>query len=76
MPGRSLFDKPFDESTLAKLAIFEAYTQSWLPVWVMYGATPIHIFDLFAGAGYDKTGIAGSPIRILEKIKEQMANVL
>jgi three-Cys-motif partner protein len=75
MPAKSLFDQPFDESTLTKLALFEAYTQSWLPVWVMSGVTPIHIFDLFAGAGYDKRGVAGSSIRILEKIREQVSRI-
>jgi three-Cys-motif partner protein len=35
----------------------------------------IHIFDFFAGTGYDKNGIPGSPIRILETLKGQQGNL-
>ena len=35
----------------------------------------ICIFDFFAGTGYDKNGVGGSPIRILNKIKEQTDNI-
>ena len=69
MPSKKLRDKPFSESTVAKLGIFEDYTQAWIPVW---SASTIHIFDLFAGTGYDKEGVPGSPIRILNKIKEHL----
>jgi three-Cys-motif partner protein len=41
----------------------------------MSGANEINIFDFFAGTGYDKNGIEGSPIRILNKIKEQIGNI-
>jgi three-Cys-motif partner protein len=71
MAGKNLHDKPFDECTLAKLGIFEDYTQAWLPVFVSMGLSPIHIFDFFAGTGYDKEGRPGSPIRILNKVREQ-----
>jgi three-Cys-motif partner protein len=33
------------------------------------------IFDFFAGTGYDKNNIPGSPIRILKKIQEQIGHV-
>lgn len=70
MPAKDLHDKPFDEATLAKLDIFEKYTQAWLPVFVMQKAfSVISIFDLFAGTGYDINGVQGSPIRILSVIK-------
>jgi three-Cys-motif partner protein len=72
MTVKNLHDKPFDESTIAKLEIFEDYAQAWIPTFVMQGISAICIFDFFAGTGYDKNGIAGSPIRILEKIKEQV----
>jgi three-Cys-motif partner protein len=71
MAYKDLHDKPFDESTIAKLEIFEDYAQAWIPTFVMQGHS-ICIFDFFAGTGYDKNGIAGSPIRILNKIKEQV----
>jgi hypothetical protein len=41
----------------------------------MQGIPTICIFDFFAGTGYDKNGVAGSPIRILEKIKEQIGYI-
>lgn len=70
-----LHDKPFEQSTIAKLEIFEDYAQAWLPTWIMSGAQNICVFDFFGGTGYDKNGVAGSPIRILEKIKEQIGHV-
>ena len=75
MSIKNLHDKPFDPSTLAKLEIFEDYAQAWIPTFVMSGAPKIRIFDFFAGTGYDKNGKAGSPIRILKKIKEQIGNI-
>jgi three-Cys-motif partner protein len=75
MPIKNLHDEPFDESTIAKLQIFEDYAQAWIPTFVMQSASTICIFDFFAGTGYDKNGVSGSPIRILEKIKEQVIHI-
>lgn len=75
MSIKNLHDKPFDDSTIAKLEIFEDYAQAWIPTFVMQGIPTICIFDFFAGTGYDKNGIAGSPIRILQKIKEQVIRI-
>ncbi len=52
--------------------MFEDYAQAWIPTFVMNNASNICIFDLFAGTGYDVNGVAGSPIRLLQKIKEQI----
>ena len=41
----------------------------------MQNVGTICIFDFFAGTGYDKNGVAGSPIRILNKIKEQVIEI-
>lgn len=72
MPTKDLHEEPFDESTIAKLEIFEDYAQAWIPTF----ATPvICIFDFFAGRGYDVNGVAGSPIRILDKIREQIVHI-
>ena len=71
MPYKDLHDKAFDEATIAKLEIFEDYAQAWIPTFVMQSIPTICIFDFFAGTGYDKNGVAGSPIRILEKIKNK-----
>lgn len=75
MPYKDLHDSPFDEATIAKLEIFEDYAQAWIPTFVMQGVPKICIFDFFSGTGYDKNGIPGSPIRILEKIKEQIGYI-
>lgn len=74
MPALDLHDKPFDESTLAKLRIFCDYAQAWLPTFIMTGKySEVAIFDFFAGTGYDKEGKPGSPIRLLETINSNWA---
>ncbi len=75
MAYKDLHEEPFDENTITKLEIFEDYAQAWIPTFVMQGPLTICIFDFFAGTGYDKNGIPGSPIRILNKIKEQIGNI-
>jgi three-Cys-motif partner protein len=75
MAYKDLHESPFDESTIAKLEIFEDYAQAWIPTFVMQGIPTICIFDFFAGTGYDKNGVAGSSIRLLEKIKEQIGYI-
>lgn len=75
MSYKDLHEQPFGEGTIAKLGIFEDYAQAWIPTFVMQGIPTICIFDFFAGTGYDKNGISGSPIRILEKIREQIGHI-
>ncbi|MEO8172744.1 MAG: three-Cys-motif partner protein TcmP [Sediminibacterium sp.] len=75
MARKDLHEKPFDETTIAKLEIFEDYAEAWIPTFVMSGADTICIFDFFAGTGYDKNAVEGSPIRILNKIKQQIGNI-
>lgn len=75
MAYKDLHNEPFDESTITKLEIFEDYAQAWIPTFVMQNAPIICIFDFFAGTGYDIEGIPGSPIRIFDKIKEQIGNI-
>lgn len=75
MAYKDLHSEPFDEGTIAKLEIFEDYAQAWIPTFVMQSIPEICIFDFFAGTGFDKNGIAGSPIRILNKIKEQKGHL-
>lgn len=77
MSGKNIHSEPFDKGTITKLEIFEDYAQAWIPTFVMqpqFGE--IHIFDFFSGPGYDSNNIAGSPIRILNKINEQLGNIL
>jgi three-Cys-motif partner protein len=75
MAGKNLHDKPFTEETITKLEIFEDYAQAWLPTFIMQKAPSICIFDFFAGTGYDKRGVPGSPIRLLKKINETRGNI-
>ena len=73
--SKNLHEKPFDGTTIAKLEIFEDYAQAWIPTFVMHGDLVICIFDFFAGTGYDKNGVPGSPIRVLKKLREQIAPI-
>jgi three-Cys-motif partner protein len=75
MASKDLHEDPFDDTTIAKLEIFEDYAQAWIPTFVMQGTATICIFDFFAGTGYDKNGVPGSPIRILNKIREQIGHI-
>ena len=76
MPVKDLHDKPFDEGTITKLEIFENYAKEWLPTFIMsYPNQELWIFDYFAGTGYDKKGVEGSPIRLLRQIKNQIGNI-
>jgi len=69
MPYKDLHEEPFDQTTIAKLEIFEDYAQAWIPTFVMRGDSIICVFDFFAGTGYDINGVPGTPIRILKKNK-------
>lgn len=76
MASKDIFEEPFDEGTLTKLEIFEKYFEEWLPTFIMGTLPkPIQVFDLFAGVGYDKTGIEGSPIRILKVVNKFRGNL-
>lgn len=77
MGSKNIHIEPFDRGTITKLEIFEDYAQAWIPTFVMQPTvSEIHIFDFFSGPGYDCNDIAGSPIRILQKINEQLGNIL
>lgn len=75
MAVMNLHDKPFDEGTITKLEIFETYTKEWLPTFIMTKCPEIWIFDFFAGTGYDTSGVPGSPIRILQQVKNQIGHI-
>src|SRR5581483_2119462 len=66
-------NKPFDAGTLAKLRIFELYTEAWLPVFLSQPKPPfeeLHIYDFFSGPGTDSSGLYGSPLRILSQLRK------
>lgn len=71
--ARDLHREPFKDSTLAKLTLFRNHLVAWLAVFVSSGSMPrkkIRIFDFFCGPGMDANGQKGSPLLILEALKE------
>jgi three-Cys-motif partner protein len=75
MSVKNLHEKPFDEGTIVKLELFEEYAKEWLPTFIMSPYKEVWIFDFFAGTGYDIAGTAGSSIRLLQQIKNQIGNI-
>lgn len=62
----------FDEGTLTKLDIFQAYAEAWLGIWSVttrIKVTDLWIWDFFAGPGNSISGQPGSPLRILKVIE-------
>jgi len=69
MPVKDLHEEPFEPSTVTKLEIFQQYAVAWLPTFIVQRhVTEVHIFDFFAGPGYDRKSSPGSPIRLLQTI--------
>lgn len=72
MSSKSIFDKPFDDGTKAKLEIFKQYFEEWLPVFVsarkIYWKN-VSVYDFFAGQGCDCNGYEGSPLIILKTVE-------
>ena len=66
---KDFFEK-FDKPTQLKLEILEVYFKAWLPVFLSQKYIKnINIFDFFSGKGKDSKGVKGSPLRILDTIK-------
>ena len=69
-------DKEVDAGTQLKLALFRGYIREWLPVFLtQYGGDRknfqyVNIFDFFSGPGHDAKGNPGSPIIIVEELKQ------
>lgn len=68
------FNSTFDDGTLLKLEIFSGYIREWLPVFLTRwkkNAQPSQVFlyDFFAGAGTDENGNPGSPILLVNQLK-------
>ena len=64
--------KPFDEGTLVKLELLKLYIKSWLPVFIEKKEIfwkDIYIYDFFAGSGMDTKGLFGSPLIILNELR-------
>jgi len=77
MPIRDLHKALFDEGTITKLEIFEAYTREWLLAFIHYpGFSKINIYDFFVGAGQDVSKNPGSPLRIINVIHDYKAQII
>ncbi|RMG20653.1 MAG: three-Cys-motif partner protein TcmP, partial [Bacteroidetes bacterium] len=75
--SKNIHSSPFDEGTLTKLKIFEKYLTEWLPVFLAPRKVrwkKVGIYDFFAGPGVDVEKNHGSPIIILETIKNAVYN--
>lgn len=75
MSKKDFHNEPFDEGTIKKLEIFKDYAEAWIPTFVMQRMPQVHIFDYFAGPGYDINNVPGSPILYLQTIKMFTENI-
>ncbi len=73
--AKKFHDNAFDEGTQTKLEIFKMYIRNWLPKFMTatrdsrrnFGT--IRIYDFFSGPGYDCKGVVGSPLIIIDELK-------
>lgn len=78
MASVEIEDKPYEEGTLTKLALFELYARAWLPV---FTSSPhprwkrLHLFDFFAGKGRDCEGTPGSSARLASEISRRWQEI-
>lgn len=69
------YAKKFDDATNLKLEIFRRYLREWLPVFMtrkrggVDQTQSVDIYDFFAGKGQDAAGNPGSPLIIIEELK-------
>lgn len=74
--SKDLHKKPFDESTIAKLEIFKDYAQaSASNIRHVWWSRNLYFWFFCGNRLWRQYGIPGSPIRLLEKIKEQVENI-
>ncbi len=65
----------FDEATQMKLFLFKSYFKAWLSIFLIGDHKKIEVYDFFAGSGTDSKGAHGSPLIILDVIKEQCETI-
>ena len=71
--AKDFHKKPFDDETILKLEIFKGYIREWLPVFLFKRSYhTINILDFFAGPGKDCKGRNGSPLIIIDEIKQYL----
>lgn len=67
----------FDEGTLKKLEIVRHYAREWLPVFLAAQSPFVKrvcVFEFFAGPGHDSEGRPGSPLILLEELRDCTRN--
>lgn len=68
--AKDFHNKPFDDETILKLEIFQGYIREWLPVFLSRKSfNVINIFDFFAGPGKDVDDKRGSPLIIIDEVR-------
>ena len=73
---KDFYNQRFDDSTKLKLEIFKGYVREWLPVFLTQPEEKaskikqIGIYDFFSGPGKNKQGNPGSPLLIVNEIKQ------
>ncbi|MHC4757697.1 MAG: three-Cys-motif partner protein TcmP [Planctomycetota bacterium] len=71
--AKNFHNKPFDDETILKLEIFQGYIREWLPVFLSKQSfNAINIFDFFAGPGKDVDDKRGSPLIIIDEVKNYL----
>lgn len=76
--AKDFFDKPFSSETMLKLEIFRQYIRKWIPVFLTRKkdgrqlSKYIKIYDFFAGKGKDNKGNLGSPLIIIDELKNYL----
>lgn len=69
----------YDEGTLTKLDIFQAYAEAWLGIMTVttrLKVTDLWLWDFFAGPGMSVTGQSGSPLRILKVVEGHSGRII
>ncbi|HDZ68931.1 MAG TPA: three-Cys-motif partner protein TcmP [Phycisphaerales bacterium] len=73
--AKDFHNKPFDDETVLKLEIFRGYIREWLPVFLSRRSfSTINIFDFFAGPGRDIDDKSGSPLIVIDEVKDYLSD--
>lgn len=73
-----IHNRVFDEGTQIKLYILREYLKQWLPVFISRRQilwNKIFIYDFFAGEGSDIVGNYGSPLIILDELRQYCTEI-
>ena len=76
---KDIFNEPFDDGTLTKLAVYEGYLKAWLPVFLAKQDPiwkSVQIFDFCAGRGQDVKNTPGSPLITLNALNKWTGHIV